>query len=454
MGLYLFQALIDSDHLRAALITPNATSVLEVIARGLKDTNADVRVRALSCANTFIVRSHPDDPIVPLYTQLLPSIIETISFCIEEGDDRVTVGFELLSTLADDFMGHIQHLLPDLLRFALTVGVRSSLDMSLRQHALFFIEFTISNKPKSFLANVSLPEVIQLCFVLMTEHDEEEEESAAKYGSQIIDVIALQIPAKYAWKPIMDRVAAGITSASALDRRAALSALAVISEGYADPVADAIEQIIPWVIAGLTDESLVRQAALIAVSELAKNLCDIIAPYHQEIIPLLLSATADKEDLVCIKSFYALSHYIGIEPSVVMPHLEAILSQLMPGLNHPNAEVKELAINAISACVSMAGNMFEPYFERVITIMKQWMSVTDPNLYIIRGRSMECIAALATSTTHEIFMPHFEEVVTVALNGLETVDSPELREFIYRFFDQMARVYAEPMSPIYPVRTF
>lgn len=40
------------------------------------------------------------------------------------------------------------------------------------------------------------------------------------------------------------------------------------------------------------------------------------------------------------------------------------------------------------------------------------------------------------------------------MNGLETVDDAELREFIYRFFGLLARNYAEELSPYYNVSFF
>merc|ERR1712137_733204 len=248
----------------------------------------------------------------------------------------------------------------------------------------------------------------------------------------------------------MDHVHRCIQSPRAVDRKAAITAVTVISEGCADRVAEQIEQIMPWVIAGLQDESMVRQASLVAISELAKNLCDNVVPYHEEIVPLLLAGTKDSEDLICIKSFYAISHYIGIEPEVVLPHLEVILNHLMPGLNHGNLEVKELALNALSACVSMAQERFEPYFEQTMHIMKEWMAITDPDLLIIRGRATECVSMLAGAVRKELFMPYFESVVTLVVSGLESVDDAELREFIYRFFGQIANAYSEKLSPVYP----
>ena len=42
-------------------------------------------------------------------------------------------------------------------------------------------------------------------------------------------------------------------------------------------------------------------------------------------------------------------------------------------------------------------------------------------------------------------------MITLAITGLESVDDAELREFVYRFFGQIATVYSEELSPVYPV---
>lgn len=107
-------------------------------------------------------------------------------------------------------------------------------------------------------------------------------------------------------------------------------------------------------------------------------------------------------------------------------------------------------MNALSATISMANENFEPYFDQTISIMKNWMGLMDQNTIIIRNRATECVAMLAEAVSRDILLPHLKEVVGIALVGLEQIDDAEMREFIYRFFEQMARKYADELSEYYP----
>ena len=163
----------------------------------------------------------------------------------------------------------------------------------------------------------------------------------------------------------------------------------------------------PWILAGFKDESSVREASFIAISEFSKHLSESISAYNDAIIPILLEGTRDSKEIIIVKSFYAISHYMTCEPELLLPYLDTLMNHVMTGLNHPSVEVKELAINSLSSSIAMANEAFEPYFQQTISIMKEWMAITDPNLIIIRGRATECVSMLAVSLGKELFNPHF-----------------------------------------------
>lgn len=300
-------------------------------------------------------------------------------------------------------------MISDLLKFTIQISANKNIDYSFRKHALYFIEFLIEKKPKSFLANCNLNDVIHLCFFILTEEFDidDEDSNLRNFGSQIIDVLALQIPAKFIWGPIMDRVAQFIQSSKAIDRRAAISVITVISEGCSDKVEENMERIMPWILAGLKDENEVQQSSLVAISEFAKNISDSIEPYNDLLLPLLIELTKSSTNITCVKAYYCLSHYTGCDPSLLFPYLDPLLHCFMDGLNHSDIEVKELALNALSSTISMAGDRFEPYFDKIISIMKSWMQIIEPNSLIIRNRAIECIAMMAGAVKQELFMPHF-----------------------------------------------
>ena len=229
--MYLLVIILEIPDLVEAIIYPEYKVTMNMLLASLSDKNNDVRVRGLHCLSLLLTTDLNDEQVQDII-KILPSIIEVMKFCIEDVDHRVSFGFELLYTLVEDYMDYLQHLITDLLKFMLEIGLNSNLEYQNRQQALYFVETTIAVKPKSFLKSMLLLDVIKLCFILMTEQEDDPEEAVSKYGSQIIDVIALEIPNQYVWEPIMEKVVQHMQSTSPIHRKAAITAITVISEGY------------------------------------------------------------------------------------------------------------------------------------------------------------------------------------------------------------------------------
>jgi hypothetical protein len=82
----------------------------------------------------------------------------------------------------------------------------------------------------------------------------------------------------------------------------------------------------------------------------------------------------------------------------------------------------------------------------VINMMKRWMTVTEKKLIRVRARATECVGSLAHTIPKELFIPHVNEVLVSALEGLK-LDNQELREFVYRFFEHFVNVFPEQTAP-------
>ena len=171
-----------------------------------------------------------------------------------------------------------------------------------------------------------------------------------------------------------------------------------------------MDTIMPWIINSFKDEDIVRQAAFISISEFAKHIPDAIVPYHKALVPILLAGVQDKQDIICMKSCYAVSYYIScLKTEHFNEHMNSLLETIISRLQnqHSDPEVSEHTINALSAVISQAGDRFHPYFNPVIAILKHLMSIQDVNLLHVRARATECVGILAASSSRELFLPHF-----------------------------------------------
>jgi len=446
-GLYLLQQImefaLDTD---SDLVSNNFKDITELIGKGLQDSSIDVRVQSMACMNTFVECLTLDNE-VEIFLALLPPLISAIKVCVDDHEERVAIGFEVLNYIAESHIGQIKNLLPDLLVFMLTIGTNLDIPITIRQKALMFLEFVISTKPKTFVNSNLLETTIQVAFQLMTEPEDDisGEDTGSKYGAQLVDTMCLVMPPNLIWPHLMSKVSQFTKHSDPEYRKAAINAIAILAEGCMEEVEEIFDELMPCVLNGFNQENVVRQASCIAIAELAKNLPDFIIPYGEQLVPIMIQGIQDSQDLVRVKSCYAIQECSTSLKEYFMPHIEPLLKRLVEMLTDSNIEVQELAVGALSAIVEMAEESIAPYFTPIIDVMKKWMVITDKKQISIRARATECVATLAT-VQKELFLPHFAECIQIVLNGFQ-LDSAELRVFIYGYCEHMARLFTEQLTP-------
>jgi len=446
-GLYLLQHImeiaLDTD---SDIISDNFSDIANIIGGGLQDSFIDVRVQSMSCLYTFVECINFDTD-VESFLSILQPLIGAIKVCVDEHDERVASGFEVLNYIAENHISQIQNILTDLLVFVLTIGTNLEIPISIRQKALMFLEYVISTKPKSFVKSNLLEPTIRVGFQLMTEPEDDisGEDTGSKYGAQLLDSMALVMPTNLIWPHLMSKISTFIEHSDAEHRKAAINAIAILAEGCVEQVEEIFDELMPCVLRGFNQEDVVRQASCIAIAEFAKNLPEMIVPYGEQLVPIMIRGIQDPQDLVRIKSCYAISESSSSLKEYFMPHIKPLLERLVEMLTDNNIEVQEIAVGALSAIVDMAEESIGPYFDPIIEVMKKWMTITDKKQLTIRARATECVASLA-SAQKELFIPHFDTCIQIVLSGLQ-IESAELREFIYGYCEHMARLFTQQLTP-------
>ncbi|GFR46416.1 hypothetical protein Agub_g7998, partial [Astrephomene gubernaculifera] len=104
----------------------------------------------------------------------------------------------------------------------------------------------------------------------------------AKLATQALDSVALHLPAQCVYPAVLSFAREALSSPSRAHREAALTALAVVFEGCAEPLRKRLKDVMPLLLAGLRDpEAPVRGAAAFALGMAAEFLQPHIVEYYK-----------------------------------------------------------------------------------------------------------------------------------------------------------------------------
>jgi importin-4 len=81
--------------------------------------------------------------------------------------------------------------------------------------------------------------------------------------------------------------------------------------------------------------------------------------------------------------------------------------------------------------------------------LQQYLFLTEPKLFNLRGRALECWGHLAVATKADAFMPYFETGMTSAQKGVE-LDDEDLKEYAFLFIANTVKVMKDTFAPYLP----
>eukprot|EP01114_Cavostelium_apophysatum_P006244 TRINITY_DN1748_c0_g1_i1.p1 TRINITY_DN1748_c0_g1~~TRINITY_DN1748_c0_g1_i1.p1 ORF type:complete len:1062 (-),score=285.77 TRINITY_DN1748_c0_g1_i1:27-3212(-) len=435
--------------------------LLQIFMKGLADPESKVRIASLKALGG-LVQWLSTDQEVRMFKDLLPPMIAVIRFCLKEGyDDEAISAFEVFDDLVEIPMPVVSLCIPDLIKFVLEVGGDKSIDMNVRQRALTLVEWTATFKPKALIKNNLIAPILQVVFPMCAEpsedddDDDEEFRNPHRFASQLIDGMGLHIPSKHIFGPAMEYIGQYISSADPNYRKAAVVALAVLSEGCSLEMRNPPEKLtklLEYIYACFQDpDQGVREAACVALGQFSTHLQPDICLHYKTVLPLLFQALNDPTHKVRRGCCYALESFCQHLGEEIAPYLEPLMNRLVELLQKGNLEIQEIALSAISSTAAAAKKAFMPFYGPLINMMKHLISSGhQEDTIFLRCRAIECVGLLAHAVGKEIFSPVLREFMTLALN-LCALDIPEFREFAYGFFANIAETFNEEFAEFLPV---
>ena len=160
-------------------------------------------------------------------------------------------------------------------------------------------------------------------------------------------------------------------------------------------------------------------------------------------------ALNDATEKVKEKSCYALEAFCENMGDDILPFLAPLVTRLTELLRCSSRRTQEMSVSAIASVAMAAEREFAPYYGGVYEMMRTLLQQTGESELLLRAHAMECVGLmnLAVGRAHCEAAGVLPECTALAMQGLQ-LDLPELREYTYGFFAQVAELLGDDASPL------
>jgi hypothetical protein len=175
-----------------------------------------------------------------------------------------------------------------------------------------------------------------------------------------------------------------------------------------------------------------------------------ILHHNETVLPVIFQALDDPRPTVQGTSCYVLEYFCeSLQPATLRPYLNPLMTRLAALLQSAQKSTQEMALTAIAATAVAAEADFLPYTETICTILGQLIFQTEPNMYAIRGRALECLGHVAVAIGDKYFVRYFETGMQSATQGIHLNDE-SLKEHSFVFIANCAKVMGKAFEPYMP----
>mmetsp|Transcript_34463 Transcript_34463/g.60479 ORF Transcript_34463/g.60479 Transcript_34463/m.60479 type:complete len:1030 (+) Transcript_34463:1481-4570(+) len=446
VGLYLLSEILENEQ-TCELLKPNFGSLGALLMQSLTDGGSfEIQKNALIAIGNLIYNAADSigdlNPIIPL-------VLSVVSSSVDNGDEElVAYAFDIFDNLLDDNFKLSSHW-ETIIRLGMSkVGLNSNLQLSTRESASDFIESVAEDHPATFTKNLPLLSwVLESIFTIASECDDDPDETTQiDMAFRLLKTLALSLPNKYIFQPVVALVSSLRHNSNERVRRAAVMAIGLIAEGCSASLRPQIQGILDTIIPAFQDESLaVKEGAAIALGYCSEHLQPDILDFHEIIIPALLQSLDTPKNFVRNRVLFAIDTFIAGCDEELEPYLQSIMTKLVEVVIHvPENHSKHMALSALNTVINSAEKRTTPYFTDLVGLLfKLTQSEDDRGLVAI---SLHTLGQLAANCGREMFEPYFATSANLALQFIQTEDL-ELREAGFAFFYLVSRIYKETMEP-------
>ncbi|ODQ83173.1 hypothetical protein BABINDRAFT_159615 [Babjeviella inositovora NRRL Y-12698] len=472
MGLYILLTLLETS---GAILIEHVNVFLGLFSQTLVDPSSkDARVTSLLALDVIASFADEMDEIPAsmsaTFKTAIPHMVNVLKDVVSQDDsDSAKQIFNVFNNLLLADSKIVGDSLVMLVQFMLEISLNTQVDVDYRVMALQFLiscvgyrKGKLSSKklgPELMLAALKIAsEEIDVDEELNTEDQENENEESdpVTLALRFMANLATELPVSQTITPLFENLNAFLSSSNQFEKRAALLALGVTSSGAPDYYSTQLPKLIPVIVSGLKDNSLVvRVAALRCLGQMTSELQDVIAEYHAELLPLIIAIIDSATNVNVYKSAtYALDALIEFMNHEVMgQYMEPLMNKLFHMLQSAqSATLKSAIVSAIGSTAYASGKIFTPYFAQSIQFLEPFIAnagntegLSEPEIEL-RACTFENISTMARAVGSEPFAPYATPLLEAAHLSVNSSNS-RIRESGFAFIHNMAKVYGKEFAP-------
>uniref|UniRef100_A0A182MKQ1 Importin N-terminal domain-containing protein n=1 Tax=Anopheles culicifacies TaxID=139723 RepID=A0A182MKQ1_9DIPT len=455
---------------------PHIEMVCQLFSTALMATEAGGNMATPVIYNILLGMSHLV-PFIPgrqeieqTYQDSIPYVLKALGAFAEQDSFKFIEAFDILENLAEESSRTLSPHMKLLIDFCLQLAGNTQLDDSVRVKTITYIGWLVRLKKKMIIKQKLVEPIVNALFALMSVAPDVEDEDEEYFGSnevstpstcatQSLDVLALHIPPKQLFPPLMALLEPALAGSDPLPKKAAYLSIAVIAEGCSEHICSKYLRVLVDVIKrGITDENvMIRNAALFALGQFSEHLQPEISQHADEILPILFEflqqlclqiRSGGKEPPHIDRVFYALETTCENLEDQVTPYLPMLMERLFESLDSRNSvHLRELSFTTIAATASAAKEHMLPYFPRLIDCLKLYLVKTDDeDICTLRPQAIDTFAALVRTIGRDNFLPLAVDTLNMGLTMMDESNDPDLRRSCYNLFASMASSVKEDMS--------
>ena len=439
-----------------------------LFASALADASDEVRTSALRAVGALVANSSGEPEQVNAIKALVPHVLEAAKTAVRDGDeDSASIVFEVLDELTESRTNALTGHVTAIVSFCIQVATaEQELGTHTRRRALDVLAFLARHKPKALTKSKLIEPMLGALCPLVGEpkeaelageddlgEEEEQEMQIQTCACQLIDVLALKVPAKYVLPSVLGFAARHINDESNERlRHASVAVLGVITEGCSEGVRAHAGTIVPSVVARLSDSSSsVRGAAAFTLGQFAEHLGLTMEDpdIHKQVLPTLFNVLPGEQvKSVQERMMYAMDSWLEEVQDEVGAYVKPLLDIVFLAIdNSAKAHVREMLLSALASATASSGDKVHPYLAELLPRLDACLKLTADEDLNVRARALEVLGMLISADGgKEAMGPHIASVMQAGLSGFE-LDFAELREYAHGLFGEVAEALKEDFEP-------
>jgi len=470
VGVYIIYALLE---IMPDMFQENMDQMLTLFNRTIQDPESvDVRVNTmLALAElAMVLDTEEDTKSLKSFQETIPHMVRILQSSIEAEDEEHTMqAFDVFNKLLSYESAFLSLHFGDLLQFFMQIAAKTEVDDEVRSQAFSFLMQSVRYRKLKVQSLKVGEQMTRMCLQVATELDEvpseEDDISPARSALGLLDILSESLPPSQVAVPLLKAIGPYVQNSDPAHRRAGILALGMCVEGAPDFIATQLTEILPLVLHLLEDPATsVRSAALNGVSRLADDLAEDMGKEHAGLIPALVKnfdlalqgmrssqpGTKDHElnTHILKASCMAVDSLIeGLEQEDAARYVNELVPRFAMLFDHDDHKVQMAAVSAVGAIASASESAFQPYFEKTMQSLGQYINIKGSNDELeLRSIVIDSLGKIASAVGAEAFQPFVRPLMQSSEEGLH-LDNQRLKETSYILWSTLARVYEENFEP-------